>query len=330
MGALLALPEILAAWAVAGGEALEISGGLGALLGGQGLEAFEALGAAAAAAGLELEYTPEALYLLGAVPAAVQDAAFIQTGLSTASLLGTGVYYSYQTGHPVQQTHGHSGRVGPDAMALQLWLPQLPADLGIERIPEWLYNAARDAPEILAGIIRDLARGLWRSYYFTGRAIIQRTAGEQLQAALQYLRRQLYRELRPLLDRVNQDPVGQIVDVLQAVRDFGREREQAQIAAGQPIFDFWANREATIWDTNNLPVQGYNDQGSGYHDGGRWINMPGAGPSGDYRVPQWLLYVLEEMEKEVSYLTRPRHVLQKEGKSKWSGKAAHSSQTRRR
>lgn len=329
MGALLALPELLSAFAVAGGEAVEISGGLGALLAGGGLEALEGLEAAAAVAGLEgIGATEEALYLLGAVPAAVQQATLLQAGLS--SLIGTAVLYSHQTGHQLLQTQRHSGRFGPEAMALQLWLPQFPGDFGIERLPEWLYAAAREAPEVLANLLRDIATGIWRSYYNTGRALIRRSAAEQLAAALNFLRSRFYQEVRPLLERAQEDPVGQIVDVLNFAREFGRDREAAMLIQGRPIFDLYGNRDLVVWDANNLPIEGYSDQASGFHEGGRWITLPGAGTAGENTLPQWMLYVLGELEKEISFLTRNKYVLQKEGESKWNRDTGNSNKKRRR
>lgn len=330
MGALLAIPEILAAWDVAGLEAIELSGGLGSLIAGGGLEALENLQTAALLSGLGgLEPTAEAIYLLGAVPAAVQQAQAVQAGLSLAFLLSSTVLLSHQPGQHVLHPHRLSGRLGPEAMALQLWLPQLPVDIGIDRIPEWLYAAAQELPEVLASILRDIARGIWRSYYNTGRALIRSTAREQLESALSMIRRRFQQDIRPILDRAQEDPVGHIIDVFNLVRDFGREREWRQLAEGRPIFDLYGDRDVIVWDANSIP-DGYNDQDSGMYFGGRWLSFPGPGAAGEHALPQWILLVLEELQKEVSFLTRKKYVLQKEGQSKRGGKASNPPQKRRR
>lgn len=131
MGILFSLPEIIAAAAVGGGEALEIAGGLGALVSGEGLATLEALQSAAALsseATAALAVSNEAAIVLSTVPELSQTLFGAQLLLSSVAGVGGVIYSNYNPGELYKAPEGPGGlgpRVGNTTMALQLWLPQV-------------------------------------------------------------------------------------------------------------------------------------------------------------------------------------------------------------
>lgn len=311
MGAFLALPEIIAASGIGLDEAVEISGGVAGLLSGAGAETLAALQASAALtaeATAALAVTDEAAILLSTIPVLTAESLFALQTVATS--LGT-VTYIFQTGDPVYQIYDGPGGLGPRVphrpMALQVWLPQTwPWGNSLRDFPDWVLNLLYEVPspqDILGGIVRGIAT----SFYKTGEIIIRRTASGEISQVLGSLGSRL-------LDMgggvITQDPVRGLIDMVQLALEYRREWEIKALLEGEPIF-----RPLLTYDGNNIPRDGYNTQGGGFHEQGMWVHMPGETATGHYVIPSWMLFVLDHLEEEDAVSTK-RKPNPKDGKTR--------------
>lgn len=326
MGILFSLPEIIAAAAVGGGEALEIAGGLGALVSGEGLATLEALQSAAALsseATAALAVSNEAAIVLSTVPELSQTLIGAQLLLSSVSGVGGVIYSNYNTGELYKATEGPGGlgpRVGNTTMALQLWLPQAWSWGGAGRgLPDWLINLLREVPSPTE-ILSDIVTGIWTSYYRAGREIVQRTASRELGALLGRIRQTVMSGAERALEAAP-DPVQGLVNLVNYAVNYNRQWETRALLEGRPLFE---SSGVVNYDMQNLPVNGNNDQRGGFHDEGLWVSFSGEqGNTGQYCIPQWLLFVLEELDKEIKEDALSQ-------KRKWTSSKASQNNKKRR
>ncbi|DAZ92362.1 TPA_asm: VP3 [Steenbok polyomavirus] len=203
-------------------------------------------------------------------------------------------------------------------MALQLWFPQtgLWENFGVS-LPDWWNSLLSQLPDPW-NILQDIARGIWTSYYRTGQELIRRQLGSQIRGFVDNIQQQLLATGRAIVAR-SPDPVTGLVNVWNWATEHQRQWESQALLEGTPLF----GREVQ-WDSTNLPIDGGNNQRDGWHFGGLWITMPGSS-MGAYTVPQWMLYVLEEVEKD---LTAHHNGSLRQGKRK--SDATEASKKRRR
>nr|ADE45442.1 VP2 [Human polyomavirus 6] len=326
MGILFSLPEIIAAAAVGGGEALEIAGGLGALVSGEGLATLEALQSAAALsseATAALAVSNEAAIVLSTVPELSQTLFGAQLLLSSVAGVGGVIYSNYNPGELYKAPEGPGGlgpRVGNTTMALQLWLPQVWSWGGAGRgLPDWLINMLREVPSPTE-ILSDIVRGIWTSYYRAGREIIQRTASRELGALLSRVRETVIHGAERALEAAP-DPVQGLVNLVNYAVNYNRQWETRALLEGRPLFE---GNGVVNYDMQNLPVNGNNDQRGGFHDEGLWVSFSAEqGNTSQYCIPQWLLFVLEELDKEIKEDALSQ-------KRKWTNSKASQSNKKRR
>nr|WOR08344.1 VP3 [Human polyomavirus 16] len=181
-------------------------------------------------------------------------------------------------------------------MALQLWLPQAWSWGGAGRgLPDWLINLLREVPSPTE-ILSDIVTGIWTSYYRAGREIVQRTASRELGALLGRIRQTVISGAERALEAAP-DPVQGLVNLVNYAVNYNRQWETRALLEGRPLFE---STGVVNYDMQNLPVNGYNDQRGGFHDEGLWVSFSGEqGSTGQYCIPQWLLFVLEELDKEI-------------------------------
>lgn len=328
MGILFSIPEIIAAASIGGGEALEIAGSIGALVSGEGLATLEALQSAAALsteATAALALSNEAAIVLSTVPELSQTLFGVQTLLSSVAGVG-GIVYNLNPGELYQAPEGPGGlgpRVGNTTMALQLWLPQAwPWGGAGGGVPDWLLDLLREVPTP-AEILTNIARGIWTSYYRAGREIIQRTASRELAGLLSRLRLNILEGANRALE-MTPDPVQGLINLVNQAINYNREWETRALLEGRPLFEPGG---IVVYDSQNVPVSGNNDQRGGFHDEGVWVSFQGEqGNTSQYSIPQWMLFVLEELQKEVNKVNK--NVLYK--KRKWTPSEAPQSHKKRR
>nr|ARQ15057.1 VP2 [WU Polyomavirus] len=204
-------------------------------------------------------------------------------------------------------------------------IPEYNLETGIPGVPDWVFNfIASHLPELpsLQDVFNRIAYGIWTSYYNTGRTVVNRAVSEELQRLLGDLE---YGFRTALATIGESDPVNAIVEQVRSFVSGGRERELLQIAAGQPVDisqgvsrgtatisnAVEAVRDATqrlsqatynfVYDASTLPRDGFNALSDGVHRLGQWISMPGAtGGTPHYAAPDWILYVLEELNSDIS------------------------------
>lgn len=328
MGILLSIPEIIAATAIGGGEALEIAGSVGALVSGEGLATLEALQGAAALsteATAALAVSNEAAIVLSTIPELSQTLFGVQTLLSSVAGVG-GVVYNLNPGELYQAPEGPGGlgpRIGSTTMALQLWLPQAwPWGGAAGGVPDWLLEVLREVPTP-SEILYNIARGIWTSYYRTGRELIQRTATRELASLLSRLRQNIINGANRAIEMAP-DPVQGLLNLINQAIAYNRDWETRALLEGRPLFEPGG---VVMYDTQNLPLSGNNDQRGGFHDEGTWVSFQGEeGNTPQYTIPQWMLFVLEELQKEVN--KENKHALSK--KRKWTSTETSQSDKKRR
>lgn len=325
MGILFSIPEIIAAASIGGAEAVEIAGGIGAILTGEGLSALEALQASAFLTGetAALGVGEEASFLLAAAPELTQTLLAVQGALSALTAVG-GTVYTANPGELLYKAVEGPGGLGPRVatapMALQLWLPQAwPWGGQGGGIPDWLLDLLREVPPPQE-IIRNILQGIWTSYYRTGREIVQRRLATEISSILTNVRQRMIEGLVNVAENPP-DPVQGLFRLINFAIEHQREWEVQAIAQGRPLFG------GLVIDSSNLPVQGYNNMRGGFHSEGMWVSWAGQqGNTDQYNLPSWILFVLEELEKEVK---TPKHALSQ--KRKWpTSKTAPTSKKRRR
>lgn len=298
MGILLSLPEIIAAAEVGWAEAVAIAGGEAAIFSGEGAAILESLltaGALTGEATTALGISDAAAITLTAFPELTKTFLTLQTTLAAASFAG-GVAYSINPGERVFKSIEGPGGLGPQLrgnMALQLWFPQtgLWQNYGVS-LPDWWSSLLSQLPDPYT-ILQDIARGIWTSYYRAGQEIVRRTVGNQIRGFVGSVQENLLQTGRAIVERAP-DPVTGLINVWNWATEHQRQWETQALLEGQPVF----GRE-TQWESQNLPVDGGNNQRDGWHWGGQWVTMPGSN-LGAYTVPQWMLYVLEEVEKDLT------------------------------
>lgn len=333
MGALLALPELIAAAVEGGAEALAIAGSEAAIASGEGAAVLEGLGAGSEVliGGEELGVSAAAQTVLTQTPEVVNTLTAIQGGVQAGTTLAAGVVSYLQPGDLSAEAASTSGGGRPGGynnpstkttqqnMALQL-LPPNQLEHGVPGIPDWILNLVPDVPS-LQDIFYRIANGILTSYYHTGRAIVQRTVSEEMQRLLD----DLSRGFASTLEAIGQsDPVSAIVEQVQNMHTYFRHREMLLLEGGDPIpVGQIASRAGSVAssaigsavdtirnvvvDVANLPSDGFNALSEGVHRLGQWIQF--GGPDGGtihYSTPQWILYVLQELERELPKIPQAR------------------------
>ncbi|WAA14053.1 VP3 [Lyfec polyomavirus MAF12] len=198
-------------------------------------------------------------------------------------------------------------------MALQLWFPNtgLWQNYGVS-LPDWWSSLLSQLPDPYT-VLQDIARGIWTSYYRSGQELIRRAIGDQVRGFVGTVQEGLLQTGRALVERTP-DPVTGLVNVWNWATEHQRQWETQAMLEGQPIF----GRE-TQWDSQNLPIDGGNNERDGWHFGGQWVTMRGSS-LGAYTVPQWMLYVLEEVEKDLTQNGNVRSRKRKSDSTKTSKK----------
>ncbi|ARA71319.1 minor capsid protein [Betapolyomavirus vicugnae] len=200
-------------------------------------------------------------------------------------------------------------------------VPYNELEVGIPGIPDWVLNMLPELPS-LSDIFSRIAHGIWTSYYNAGRIVVQRALSSEMQQLLRDLRNGFSSTLQGI---EFSDPVQAIanqIERIQAQRRIDNARllsyaernqidvsnivtalqEGAQTAAG-------ALRDAggavvgqvgnLAMDIANLPIDGYNALSDGVHRFGQWISISGpTGGTEHYSFPDWMLYLLEEVETD--------------------------------
>lgn len=212
---------------------------------------------------------------------------------------------------------GGGGRLPGGSYGMEL-VPYPPVNIesGIPGVPDWVLQLLPDLPS-LSDVVYHIANGIWTSYYHTGRAVIQRGLSEEFQRLLYDAAEGARQAVASVVDFT--DPVRGIINKIEYLRDFGRSRENQMLLEGRPlnigrtaertqqIYDYVKNKiEQTLsttsdilYDVGQLPVDGYNALSSGVLHFGQWIEMPGpTGETGEYVIPDWVLYVLSELEHD--------------------------------
>ncbi|AWB14600.1 VP3 [Mus musculus polyomavirus 3] len=199
-------------------------------------------------------------------------------------------------------------------MALQ-GIPLHALEHGVPGIPDWVLQLVPDLPS-LQDIVYRIASGIVSSYYHTGRVIVQRALSEEMQRLLNDLS-DGFRYTFETLGR--SDPVGAMIDQIQSAHRYFRRREQMLLIEGSDPIPFGeiASRAGEIAgnvaetvsnvvvDVANLPRDGYNALSEGIHRLGQWVQYAGSdGGTGHYSTPSWILYVLQELERELPKIPR--------------------------
>lgn len=320
MGALLALPEFIGAAIAGGAEALEIAGSVGAVLSGEGLATLQSIEAAAAALGAEGAVASEAVTTVLTLAPQVYNS-LLWTGAAAAEVGGAGASYalaSQYTGHHVYGTSGGSGSglsgAGAGAAVLNSMelVPVAHHGLegGIPGVPDWLLNLLPELPDVPQMLSR-IAHGIWTSYYNAGSMLIQRGLSEEMERLL----RELSEGAARAVSQINwEDPVNALASRLRALQNFRTGRETTLLLEGRPIDigqavqavkDTASSVSNALYDTAQLPVDGFNALGDGIRHLGQWIFMPGpVGGTLHSSVPSWMWYVLDETDG--NHFTAPR------------------------
>lgn len=345
MGALLAIPELIAVAVEGGAEALSIAGSASAIASGEGAALLGSLSEGAIATGGELGVSAAAESVLVQSPQVINQLVAIQGGVQAAAGAAGGIAYYLNPGELSAQASSTSGGGRPGGfnnphtkpnMALQPF-PGNNLEHGVPGIPDWVLNLVPELPS-LQDLIYRITNGILSSYYYTGRAVVQRTLSEEMQRLLE----DLSRGFSSTLESIGQsDPVGGLIQQIQNAHRYFRAREDRLLLEGGaplPIGDV-AGRAGTaigdvagragtaigqagsaisqagqavaesvrniVVDVANLPMDGYNTLAEGVHRLGQWIQFSGSdGGTSHYSTPMWILYVLQELEKELPKIPR--------------------------
>nr|QBA83681.1 MAG: VP2 [Porcine polyomavirus] len=318
MGAILAIPELLAAAVEGAAEAIEIAGSFGAVASGEGLAAVETLvqsatlggeylGASLAEQAAALGISDSAFTLLSQTPELANTFTAISGLVNAGAGLAGGVatYLGNSGGLPGQEAGGggsglypyypgHGGHFHPTHHTMELAvIPPYQLESGIPGIPDWVLHLLPELPS-LSDIISGIANGLWTSYYRTGTELIRRTASDELQRLLGDLSTGLRQASEAAQQYIQDaDPVNALVRQIERVQvqrrvDSARliqEAETGVLNLGeivQRVADTTRGAAGSVGqiatDLAQLPVDGYNALSGGVQRLGQWISM--SGPTG--------------------------------------------------